>query len=202
MKEKGLSVVVYCASSPKLDEIYVNAAVRLGQLLAESGIDCINGAGKQGLMGALNDSIIQNGGRTKGVIPRFMVDAGWCHDHLNETIVTDTIHERKACMAHSADAVIALPGGMGTLEELAEILTWKQLGLYKNPVILLNVNDYYSPLLLFFEKMIEEQFMNPGYRELWQVAATPEEALELLQEPSDWDPSLLKYNNFDKRMQE
>ena len=123
MKEKKLSVVVYCASSTEIDKSYVDATARLGQLLAENGVTCINGAGKQGLMGALNDSIIQHGGKVKGVIPRFMVDAGWCHEQLDETIITETIHERKACMAHAADAVIALPGGLGTLEELAEILT-------------------------------------------------------------------------------
>ena len=183
MKEKNLSVVVYCASSEEIDEIYIHAAVRLGQLLAEKGIACINGAGRQGLMGALNDSVIRFGGKVKGVIPRFMVDAGWCHNGLDETVITETIHERKAYMARSAGAVIALPGGMGTLEELAEILTWKQLGLYKNSVILLNINGYYDFLLQFFEKMMEEKFMNTGYREMWKIATTPDEAVEFLENP-------------------
>ncbi len=193
MRSKELSVVVYCASSSEIDRVYVEAATRLGLLLAENGITCINGAGKQGLMGALNNSVIRQGGKVVGVIPRFMVDAGWCHDQLSETIVTETIHERKAFMAQEADVAIALPGGLGTLEELAEILTWKQLGLYKNPVILLNVNGYYDPLLLFLEKMMEEKFMNSGYREMWQVADTPEEALTFLQSPSEWDPRFFKY---------
>ena len=195
MSEKELSVVVYCASSAEIDQVYFDAATRLGELLAENGITCINGAGRQGLMGALNDSIVHNGGKVKGVIPRFMVEAGWCHERLGETIITETIHDRKAYMARSADAAIALPGGLGTLEELAEILTWKQLGLYNNPVIILNANDYYSPLLLFLEKMMEEKFLNTGYREMWQVAATPEETVELLQSRSQWDPSSLsKYH--------
>lgn len=180
MIEKELSVVVYCASSTEIDRVYVDAATRLGELLAENGITCINGAGCQGLMGALNDSIIHRGGKVKGVIPRFMVDAGWCHDRLTETIITETMHDRKAYMANSADAVIALPGGLGTLEELAEILTWKQLGLYKNSIVMLNVNDYYTPLLLFLEKMMEEKFLNTSYREMWKVATTPEEAVALL----------------------
>ena len=195
MSEKELSVVVYCASSAEIDQVYFDAATRLGELLAENGITCINGAGRQGLMGALNDSIVHNGGKVKGVIPRFMVEAGWCHERLGETIITETIHDRKAYMARSADAAIALPGGLGTLEELAEILTWKQLGLYNNPVNILNANDYYSPLLLFLEKMMEEKFLNTGYREMWQVAATPEETVELLQSRSQWDPSSLsKYH--------
>jgi uncharacterized protein (TIGR00730 family) len=200
MKEKKLSVVVYCASSTEIDKVYVHAAMRLGELLAKNGVTCINGAGKQGLMGALNDSIIHHGGKVKGVIPRFMVDAGWCHDLLNETVVTETIHERKACMAESSDAVIALPGGLGTLEELAEILTWKQLGLYSNPIILLNVNEYYDSLLQFLEQMIEEKFMNDGYRKMWQVAKTPEEALELLKNAPDWNPLFFKYSESREKM--
>lgn len=193
MTPKERSIVVYCASSSEIEAVYVDAATRLGQLLAENGLTCINGAGKQGLMGALNDSIIRHGGRIKGVIPRFMVDAGWCHDQLGETIVTETMHERKAKMARLSDAVIALPGGMGTLEELAEILTWKQLGLYKKPIILLNVNGYYDSLLQFFDQMVEEKFMNPGYREMWKVAMTPDEAMKFLQNPTEWDPSFGKY---------
>lgn len=193
MSKMTSTVVVYCASSAEIDDVYMDAAARLGELLADNAIMCINGAGKQGLMGALNDSIIRSGGKVTGVIPRFMVDAGWCHDELSETVVTETIHERKAHMAQSADAVIALPGGMGTLEELAEILTWKQLGLYSNPVILLNVNDYYTPLLRFFERMMDEKFMNERYQEMWQVAATPEEAIELLQDRTEWSPSFYKY---------
>lgn len=193
MKKMTSSVVVYCASSAEIDPVYVDAAARLGQLLAVNNIVCINGAGKQGLMGALNDSVILHGGKVKGVIPRFMVDAGWCHDQLHETVITETIHERKAHMAQSADAVIALPGGMGTLEELAEMLTWKQLGLYANPIILLNVNDYYTPLLRFFENMMDEKFMNHRFKEMWQVAETPEEAIELLKDRVEWNPTFYKY---------
>lgn len=193
MKKMPSSVVVYCASSSAIDRVYMEAATRLGQLLAENRITCINGAGKQGLMGALNNSVIQNGGKVKGVIPRFMVDAGWCHDNLHETVITETIHERKACMAQSADAVIALPGGMGTLEELAEILTWKQLGLYSNPIILLNINNYYTPLLQFFDNMMEERFMNIQYKEMWQVAETSDEAIQMLYNQPDWNPTFYKY---------
>ena len=178
MKETQRAVVVYCASSPLVNKCYYEAAERLGELLAEKGIVCINGAGSQGLMSALNDSAIRHGGTVKGIIPRFMVDAGWCHGRLNETVVTQTIHERKECMARAAHAVIALPGGLGTLEELAEIITWKQLGLYENPVIIVNTNDYYRPLLSFFDKMKEEKFVKEN--NTWDVVSTPEEAMALL----------------------
>jgi uncharacterized protein (TIGR00730 family) len=194
MENGNREVVVYCASSAEIAPLYLDAASRLGALLAENGITCVNGAGKAGLMGALNDAVLKNGGRVKGIIPQFMVDAGWGHPHLTETIITETIHERKAAMVKSAGAVIALPGGIGTLEELAEIITWRQLGLYRKPVIILNINNYYQPLLLFLEKMISEKFMKEAYRELWQVAASPEEAIGLIRTIPDWDSGYTKYD--------
>jgi uncharacterized protein (TIGR00730 family) len=193
MRGKGLTVVVYCASSREVDELYLDAAKRLGKLLAKNGVTCVNGAGNQGLMGALNDSILHHGGTVRGVIPRFMADAGWCHERLSETIITETIHERKECMANLSDAAIALPGGLGTLEELSEILTWKQLGLYTHPVIILNVNGYYDTLLHFFDQIIAEKFMNGGFRAMWEVVTTPEEAMELLRNPSEWSTEVSKY---------
>jgi uncharacterized protein (TIGR00730 family) len=186
-------VVVYCASSPYIAQNYFDAAAQLGELLAQNGITCINGAGKKGLMGALNDSVLLHGGKVKGIIPGFMVDAGWGHDHLTETIITETIHERKAAMAHYSNAAIALPGGIGTLEELAEIITWKQLGLYSYPIILLNINHFYDHLLSFFDKMMEENFMKSAYRGMWQVAYSPGEVIDLLKNFPDWDPSIGKY---------
>ncbi len=194
MRGKGLTVVVYCASSREVDKLYLDAAKRLGQLFANNGVTCVNGAGNQGLMGALNDSILHYGGTVKGIIPRFMADAGWCHERLSETIITETIHERKECMANLSDAAIALPGGLGTLEELAEILTWKQLGLYTHPVIILNVNGYYEKLLQFFDQMIAEKFMNGGFRTMWEVVTTPEEAMEILHNPSEWSGEVSKYD--------
>mgnify|MGYP000942761559 CR=1 FL=1 len=195
MKERNLSVVVYCASSREIDKLYFESAYRLGQLLVKNNITCINGAGKQGLMGELNDSILKHGGKVKGVIPKFMVESGWCHDNLTETIVTETIHERKRQMAQLSDAAFALPGGVGTLEELSEIITLKQLGLYNNPVIILNINNYYDPLLIFLEKMIEESFMSSVYRNLIQVASSPEEAIDLFQNRSVQTPIISKYTN-------
>ena len=192
-KNSDYNVVVYCASSNQLQPVFTQAATRLGELLAQNGITCVNGAGKEGLMGALNDAVLQHGGRVKGIIPRFMSDAGWGHDELTELVVTETIHERKALMADTADAVVALPGGMGTLEELAEILTWKQLGLSHHPIILLNVDHYYDPLLAFFDKMISERFMRDDFRRMWLVADTPEEVISLLQNYPEWNPTFGKY---------
>ena len=171
-KNSDYSVAAYCASSSLIRPVYIEAAEQLGALFASEGIICINGAGNQGLMGAINESMLRHGGKVKGIIPRFMVEAGWCHDGLTELIVTDTIHERKALMAKSADAVVALPGGMGTLEELAEIITWKQLDLVRFPIILLNTDHYYDLFALLFHKMISEQFMRNEHHNLWSVVDT------------------------------
>ncbi|MDD4729149.1 MAG: TIGR00730 family Rossman fold protein, partial [Dysgonamonadaceae bacterium] len=173
-------VAVYSSSSDTVDKIYIDAAVRLGELLAKNNITCINGGGNLGLMRAIIDSTLLHGGQVKGVIPKFMVDSGWCHSKLSEQIVTQNMHERKQKMAELSSAVIALPGGVGTLEELLEIITWKQLGLYKHPIIILNTNNYYNSLLAMFDNMIEQNFMHKRYREMWKVVNTPEEAVDEL----------------------
>ena len=189
-----ISVVVYCASSAHIDDVYFNAARQLGKVLAENNITCITGAGRQGLMGAVNDSVLENGGKVKGIIPQFMIDSGWCHRQLTELVVTETMHERKSLMAQQSDAAIALPGGLGTLEELAEILTWKQLGLYRNPIIILNINGYYDPLLAMFDKMMNENFLNHDYRNMWQVVSSPDEVVNCFQNFTTWKPAFTKYD--------
>lgn len=187
-------VVVYCASSPHIDDIYFETADTLGKLLAENNIECITGAGKQGLMGAVNTSVIKNNGKVTGVIPRFMVDKGWYHPNLTEMIVTETMHERKQQMAQMSHAAIALPGGLGTLEELAEILTWRQLELYNKPIVIMNTNHYYDPLISMFEQMIDHNFMHDSYRNMWYVATTPQDAINYLKNYTAWIPTITKYD--------
>lgn len=194
MKQEVKTVVVYCASSNQIDPVYFHAAKELGKLLADNKITCTTGAGFQGLMGALNNSVLENGGKVKGIIPKFMVDSGWCHPELTELHVTETMHERKNLMAQHADAAIALPGGLGTLEELAEILTWKQLGLFKKPVIILNTNGYYDFFLRFLETMMSENFMKDAYREMWQIVTSPEEIITALHENDTLFREIAKYH--------
>ena len=141
------SVCVYSASSTKIDAVYFQAAETLGRLLAEHRIRLINGAGSIGLMCSVADAVLKNGGEVTGVIPRFMVEQNWHHTGLTELIEVGSMHERKQKMANLSDGIIALPGGCGTLEELLEIITWKQLGLYLNPIIILNTNRFFDPLL-------------------------------------------------------
>lgn len=193
--DKRFNAVIYCASSSDIDAIYVDAAIRLGELLAKNKITCINGGGNLGLMGAIIDSVLLHGGKVKGVIPQFMIDSGWSHQELTEQIVTATMHERKQKMAELSNAVIAMPGGVGTLEELLEIITWKQLGLYKHPIIILNTNNYYKSLLKMFDNMIEENFMHKRYSDLWRVVNTPEEAIAALHEQT---PEFSHMTKFEK----
>lgn len=187
------SVCVYCASSTKIDKAYIEAANQLGKLLAEKSIRIINGAGCQGLMAAVSNSALEAGGKVTGVIPHFMVEQGWNHTGLTQTIETETMHERKRLMADMSDAVITLPGGCGTLEELLEIITWKQLGIYLKPIIILNINGYFNPLLEMLEKAIEQNFMRPEHLKLWEVANNPEEAVDLLYSIPLWNKEFRKF---------
>lgn len=158
------SVCVYSASSTKIDAVYFQAADTLGRLLAEHRIRLINGAGSIGLMRSVADAVLKNGGEVTGVIPRFMVEQNWHHTGLTELIEVESMHERKRKMADLSDGIIALPGGCGTLEELLEIITWKQLGLYLNPIVILNINGFFDPLLEMLEKAIDENFMPAAWR--------------------------------------
>lgn len=187
------SVCVYSASSTKIASVYFEAAEELGRLLALRRIRLINGAGSIGLMRSVADAVLQNGGEVTGVIPHFMVEQKWHHTGLTELVEVDSMHERKQKMADLSDAVIALPGGCGTLEELLEIITWKQLGLYLNPIVILNVNGFFDPLLQMLEKAIEENFMRRQHGDIWKVAQTAEEAVELLYTTPVWDISIRKF---------
>ena len=178
------NVCVFCASSANIDERYLADARELGTLLAQGGWRCVNGGGAVGLMGAVTDGTLDAGGEVTGVIPKFMVDNGWCYDRLMDVVVTADMHQRKQMMSNMADAVIALPGGVGTLEELLETLTWRQLGLVKVPIIILNTRGYYDPLLAMLRHAIDEGFMKPSHGQLWQVAATPADAVALLEDNS------------------
>ena len=145
-------------------------------------------------MAAVEEGALDAGGDAIGIIPRFMVDNGWLHEGLTDTIVTSSMHERKKIMSQMADAIVALPGGTGTFEELFEIITWKMLGLFVKPIVILNTDHYYDPLLQMLDRTAERNFMNPIFRKLWSVAMTPEEALSLVDSIPDWTDMTSKIN--------
>ena len=190
---KIASVCVYSASSTKIDPVYFDTAYELGTVLGQQHIRLINGAGNMGLMSADSDAALAAGGEETGVIPRFMVEQGWHHTGLTRLVEVESMHERKKMMADLSDAVIALPGGCGTLEELLEIITWKQLGLYLNPVVILNVKGYFDPLLAMLQRAVEENFMRTQHGSIWHVAKTVREAVELVHTVPLWDVSIRKF---------
>lgn len=172
-------ITVYCASSERVAPHYVAEAARLGRAIAESGLPLITGAGRMGLMGAVNDAAMLAGGETIGVIPRFMVDRGWHHLSLSHLEITPDMHSRKEAMARLSRAAIALPGGFGTLEELLEIITWRQLGLYDGNIVVMNTNGYYDRLLAMIGHAVDERFIPADHESLFSVASTAEQAVEL-----------------------
>ena len=183
------SIAVYCASSNKIRASFVEAAETLGAIFASHGIRLVYGDGGIGLMAAVAKGVLDAGGEAIGVIPRFMVEQGWNNPRSTKTIVTETMHERKATICNISDAMVALPGGIGTFEELLECLTWKQLGLHNNPVVILNTDGYYDRLLSCIDLMIEEQMMRPIHKDMYVVVSTPEEVLPAILSGPEWDPS-------------
>ena len=172
------SIVVYCASSSKIDEAFLASARDLGSLMAQKGVTLIDGGGQTGLMGAVNDGCIEEGGLAIGIIPRFMDERGWAHPGLSRKIVADDMHNRKKTMAEMADGAIAMPGGVGTFEELLEIITWRKLKLFDGNVVIFNDRGYYDPLLEMLDKAAKLGFTKPGEK-LFDVAYTIEEALKM-----------------------
>lgn len=181
-----MRVCIFASSSSRINSKYADSASELGVLLARAGTEVVFGGGGIGLMGILADSVIRNNGIITGVIPSFMKDQGWDHSNVNDMIVTSDMGERKKQMFAMADAIVALPGGVGTLEELTEAITLKQLGLFRGPVIILNTMNYYNSLIDFFEHMISENFLRHEHKAIWEIAATPAEVIVLLEKKDSW----------------
>ncbi|HEY4749720.1 MAG TPA: TIGR00730 family Rossman fold protein [Steroidobacteraceae bacterium] len=180
------AVCVYCASSRTSHPEYRSAAHRLGEVLAEQGLGIVYGGGAAGSMGALADGALGKGGRVIGILPRFMADLEWGHKGLTRLQLVEDLRTRKHMMLTLSQAAIALPGGSGTLEELLEAITLKRLGLYLNPIVLVNTRDFYTPLLEVLARAVEERFMDPRHLQMWQVVATPEDVPAALERAPAW----------------
>ena len=173
-------VCVYCGSRPGLRPAYAEAARALGTLLASAGVGLVTGGGRVGLMGAVADAVLEAGGEAVGVIPTALADREVGHDGMTALHVVGSMHERKAAMADLADAFVALPGGLGTLEEIAEALTWVQLGIHAKPCGLLDVEGYYAPLVRFVDHAVGEGFVGPESRAALAVERDPAALLRRL----------------------
>jgi uncharacterized protein (TIGR00730 family) len=168
-------IVVFCGSSGGHDPVFAAQAFRLGQYLAENGVELVYGGARVGLMGAVADGTLRGGGRVIGVLPHFLRTREVAHEHLTELILVETMHERKLKMHELSDGVIALPGGYGTLEELFEMLTWGQLGLHAKPVGLLNTGGFYDALLALADTMTRQGFLKEENRRMLLTAQTVED---------------------------
>lgn len=173
-------ICVYAGSSFGASPQYAAVAAAFGAACAARGLEIVYGGGRAGLMGALADAALAAGGRVIGVIPRVMIAEGRAHNHLTELIAVGSMHERKQRMAEMAGAFAALPGGIGTLEEVAEAFTWLQLGLHLKPVGILNALGFYDLLVAFFARMRDEQFLTPAHHSMLAVAADPDSLLDQL----------------------
>ncbi len=179
---------VYCGSNVGSSPVYAETAARLGASLAAREIGLVYGGGNVGLMGVLADAVLAGGGSVTGVIPEHLVRAEVAHRGLTELIVVSSMHDRKACMSDLADGFVVLPGGFGTLDETFEALTWGQLGLQSKPVVLLDVEGFFDPLLAMMDRAVDAGFLRPAHRMLAQRARTVDEALALALGPAPSTP--------------
>jgi hypothetical protein len=176
----SMSVCVFCGSAPGARPSYSAAAKELGGELARAGITLVYGGGRLGLMGIVADAVLQGGGRVIGVIPRMLIERELAHPNLTRQHVVITMHERKTLMAELSDAFVGLPGGMGTFDELVEIVTWAQLGLHAKPVVLANIDDYYRTLYAMLDNAVAEGFVTPVSRARWRNADSVTSVMQIL----------------------
>lgn len=183
---KPRSVLVFCASSRSCDAAYHEAATRLGRELARAKVRIVYGGGAYGSMGALADGAIAEGGSVLGVLPHFMKELEWGHSHLDSLELVDDMHERKRRMLDAADAVVALPGGCGTLEELMEAISFKRLGLFTGPIVMVNTRGFYELCIDLLKRCVEERFMSEEHEAMWSVVDEPEQVLGAIETAPGW----------------
>ncbi|MDR1339261.1 MAG: TIGR00730 family Rossman fold protein [Prevotellaceae bacterium] len=172
------NIAVFCASSPGQNGIYASEAKKLGEILADKGLGLVYGGASRGLMNVVADAVLQNGGKVTGIIPRMLDDLEITKNECTEIIYTSTMYERKVRMFEIADAVIILPGGFGTLDEMFEALTLSQLGLFEAPLGLLNTNGYYDLLAGFMDNMVREGFLKRENKDMLAICSSPEDLIE------------------------
>ena len=187
------TVCVYCASSDHCRTIFLESAYTLGNILANESIDIVYGGGSTGLMGRLADGAIAGNGHVRGIIPQFMQNLEWGHKGISILEEVEDMHTRKFLMIRKSDGIVALPGGCGTLEELLEAITWKRLGLAHQPIVIVNIDGFYDPLISMLQSTVDEQFMRPEHLNMWHVVNTVEEVLPMLRSIDPWPLNAISY---------
>jgi len=187
------TVCVYCASSDHCRPIFLESAYSLGNILAKESIDIVYGGGSTGLMGRLADGAIAGNGHVRGIIPQFMQNLEWGHKGISILEEVEDMYTRKFLMIRKSDGIVALPGGCGTLEELLEAITWKRLGLAHQPIVIVNIDGFYDPLITMLQSTVDEQFMRPEHLNMWHVVNTVEEVLPMLRSIDPWPLNAISY---------
>lgn len=177
---------VFCASSTQIDQVYFDAAKELADVCVDNNIHVLYGGGGVGLMGALADSILARKGKITGIIPDFMKQLEWAHMDVAEMVVVEDMRERKKRMIDNVDAVVALPGGIGTLEELMEVITLKQLGRFDKPIVIVNTQGFYDPLIKFLYALIDKKFMREEHCRIWEVVESPSQVIHAIINSCEW----------------
>ena len=185
-----MQVCVYCASSGHIHSDYFEATSQLAHLLVENEVKVVFGGGSSGLMGQLADSVLAAGGHIKGIMPQFMNEVEWGHTGVSDFVYTETMHERKAKFLEGTDALIALPGGPGTFEELFEAITLKKLAQFTKPIVILNTRGYFDAFHLLMQKAVEERFMPDELKQLFTIVDNPEEVLSAIHNAQAWNKGL------------
>jgi uncharacterized protein (TIGR00730 family) len=188
-----VKICVYCSSSSKINDKYFKSTENLAKEFIKEKISVVYGGGGAGLMGHLADTIIDNGGKIKGISPRFMKDIEWTHKRLTDLELVDTMHERKSKFLEGIDGIVALPGGCGTLDELIEVITFKRLGLFFKPIIILNVDGFYDPFKEMLEKCVDEKFMDDKHLEMWQFVNDFKDVVPSIRNAKPWNSDALKF---------
>lgn len=188
-----MKICVYCSSSSKIEKIYFDSTKDLAKELIKENVEVVYGGGGGGLMGHLADVIIDNGGKIAGISPKFMQDIEWTHKRLEKLELVDTMHERKSKFLEKIDAVIALPGGCGTLDELIEAITLKRLGLFLKPIVIINTQGFYNPLLQMLERCVDQNFMDKRHLKMWNVVDETNNIVDIIRDIPDWTDDALKF---------
>lgn len=182
-----MQVCIYCASSSKIHEDYFLATESLARILVENNVKVVFGGGSSGLMGKLADTVLAYGGRIRGIMPQFMNEVEWGHKSVNDFIYTKTMHERKAKFLEGTDAIIALPGGTGTFEELFEVITLKKLGQFNKPIVILNTRNYFSSFKSMMLQSVKEGFLSEDYIKCFSIVEHPEDIMTTINSMEKWD---------------
>jgi hypothetical protein len=187
-------ICVYCSSSARIDGAFFEATEKLARLFVEQEIEVVFGGASLGLMGKLADVVLENGGKIRGVMPKFMVEIEWAHKGVTDFVFTETMNERKAAYLEGVDGLVALPGGSGTLEELLEAITLKRLGLLTVPIVILNTQDYYGPLKEMLNRCVAENFMDERHLQMWAFVDEPEDVIAALENAPKWSKAAIQFS--------